>query len=269
MDAPEPLVFNHEAMSTWWQIRIADEAPDLAAQAAAEAFRLVDALEQKLSRFRDDSDLARIAATPAGSRVRVSVWTLDCLAEAREWGRLTGGRFCAGFRTSDGDAAWELDPPWVVVHKAPCRLDLGAVGKGFAVDRASELLDEWGVAEHLVSAGGSSLRAGGRRVWPVGVGDVRIALASGSLGASGTSARGGHLVLPNGLAAACGEWERTWAHAPTAAEADALSTAATWWSAGELADFCATRERTGLAALPRGERPIFAGTWPEFLGPDC
>lgn len=250
-------------MSTWWQIRISGEDASQAAQAAAEAFRRVDDLEQYLSRFRGNSDIARIAAASAGSRVRVSPWTVDCLAEARELGRLTGGRFCVGVRTPEGDGSWELDPPYVIVCKAPCLLDLGAVGKGFAVDRAAELLGEWGIECHLVSSGGSSLRASGAMAWPVGVGETSLNLRANALGASGYSARGSHLLAAPGVTAPFAGWERTWALAPRASLADALSTAAMWWTAGEAAAFCAAHPGTGLAVLGSDGRTIFSGCWPD------
>ena len=53
--------FNHAAMATHFQVRIADEERTYAAQAAQAAFDLVDKLESHLSRFRIDSDIAQIA----------------------------------------------------------------------------------------------------------------------------------------------------------------------------------------------------------------
>jgi len=50
--------FNHAAMATHFQTRIAGEERTYAAQAAHAAFDLVDSLESSLSRFRIDSDIA-------------------------------------------------------------------------------------------------------------------------------------------------------------------------------------------------------------------
>ena len=45
-------------------------------------------------------------------------------------------------------------------------IDLGGIGKGFALDRAGELLARYGVASALLSAGSSSILAVGRpRAW--------------------------------------------------------------------------------------------------------
>jgi len=68
-----------------------------------------------------------------------------------------------------------LDPERrVVKFRAPgLELNLGAVGKGYALDRAAELLQtKWRVRSALLHAGGSSARAigappGDSRGWPV------------------------------------------------------------------------------------------------------
>ena len=57
--------FNHAAMATHFQVRIADDERTYAAQAAQAAFDLVDSLESRLSRFRIDSDIARIGRSGA------------------------------------------------------------------------------------------------------------------------------------------------------------------------------------------------------------
>ena len=58
--------FNHAAMATHFQVRIASDDKAYAAQAAQAAFDLLDSLESRLSRFRTDSDIARIADLAPG-----------------------------------------------------------------------------------------------------------------------------------------------------------------------------------------------------------
>jgi len=66
-------VFNHRAMATQFQIRIAsEENATYAAQTAQTAYELTDKLESQLSRFRADSDIARIAQLAPGGTLRVS-----------------------------------------------------------------------------------------------------------------------------------------------------------------------------------------------------
>ena len=52
--------FNHRAMATHFQVRIANEERTYAAQAAQAALGLLDTLESQLSRFRANSDIAQI-----------------------------------------------------------------------------------------------------------------------------------------------------------------------------------------------------------------
>jgi FAD:protein FMN transferase len=53
-----------------------------------------------------------------------------------------------------------LTPPDQVTFRSPClQLDLGAIGKGYAVDRAGEILRASGVRDALINAGGSTILA--------------------------------------------------------------------------------------------------------------
>ena len=63
--------FNHRAMATYFEVRIADEERTYAAQAAQAALDLLDKLESHLSRFRPNSDIAQIAAARAGRKTCV------------------------------------------------------------------------------------------------------------------------------------------------------------------------------------------------------
>ena len=55
-----------------------------------------------------------------------------------------------------------LTPPDRVTFRSPClKLDLGAIGKGYAVDRAGEILRASGVRDALINAGGSTILAMG------------------------------------------------------------------------------------------------------------
>ena len=55
-----------------------------------------------------------------------------------------------------------LTPPDQITFSSPClQLDLGAIGKGYAVDRAGEILRASGVRDALINAGGSTIFAMG------------------------------------------------------------------------------------------------------------
>ena len=56
----------------------------------------------------------------------------------------------------------ELTPPDRISFRSSClQLDLGAIGKGYAVDRAAEVLHSMGIRDALVNAGGSTIFAMG------------------------------------------------------------------------------------------------------------
>jgi thiamine biosynthesis lipoprotein len=90
-----------------------------------------------------------------------------------------------------------LEPPALRKSDAELTIDLGGIGKGFAADRVSTLLDQLGQKDYLIAIGGE-LRAQGRSVnnWPWRVGietptaDIRrifreLQLRNGSLSTSG------------------------------------------------------------------------------------
>ena len=198
-----------KAMGTDVELLLDAEPGERADRALDRAEQEFERLEQVMSRFRDDSELSRLnrdGALDDASRDLVRV--VELALEARE---ATGGRFdptvhdamvAAGYdRTFDAvapDAASGERPP-----PAPCgggihvdgkritlepgsRLDLGGIGKGYAVDRVAELLTVVGPC--LVNAGGDLAVLGGS--WPVGVTDeITLELTRGGIATSGRDRR--------------------------------------------------------------------------------
>jgi FAD:protein FMN transferase len=201
--------FSHEAMATLFEIRCAHPDLGYARQAAQAAFELVDQLEQRMSRFIANSDVARINGLAAGQGTPVSPATFECLEIARRMYDLTHGAFDVSI--GSGLDGLDLNPDGFVVNaRAPgVRLDLGGVGKGYAVDRVAELLEEWGVRRALVHGGFSSVLAleapPDRDGWPLTLtapepGEPRIlaqiSARQKALSASGTR-KGDHIVDPH------------------------------------------------------------------------
>jgi thiamine biosynthesis lipoprotein len=145
----------------------------------------------------------------------------------------------------------ELDEPGLRVRFASPGVELnpGAIGKGWALDRALDRLSTAGVKNVLVHGGASSVRAAGvhgpavagRRGWRVGLVDplrpgrrlATLTLVDRALGTSGSGTqffldrgrRIGHILDPRTGLPAEGVLSAT-VLAPTAADADALATAA-------------------------------------------
>ncbi len=138
--------FSHEAMHTVFEVYTVHPDERYAAQAAQAAFDLTDRLERELSRFLTNSDITRVNHLAAGDSTRVSPSTLECLVIARHMYDLTGGAFDISIGT--GLPALELEADECVVRttKDDVRVDLGGIGKGYAVDLMAELLEEWGLA---------------------------------------------------------------------------------------------------------------------------
>jgi thiamine biosynthesis lipoprotein len=258
---PKEHRFSHAAMATVFEVRCAHADAGYAAQAAQAAFDLVDRLERELSRFIQNSDVSRVNHLAAGEGTRVSPSTMECLEIARHLYELTGGAFDVSL--GSGLLRLELEPEEFTVHarEGGADLDLGGVGKGYAVDRAAELLEEWDISRALVHGGFSSVLAldpspehdgwpltlstpGGERVLD------RVRARRRAFGASGVR-KGEHILDPRTGRAVHGR-VAAWVAVPwvdgakAAAVADALSTAFMLQPAEEIAELCA--KHPGLEA---------------------
>ena len=229
--------FNHRAMATHFEVRIADEERTYAAQAAQATLDLLDKLESHLSRFRPSSGIAQIAQLAPGEDLRLSEPAFACLEIAKKMELATHGAFsatAAAMQTHTSLPQWSLLPEELSIRCESGRLefDLGAIGKGFALDRMAELLRSWDCPSFLLVAGGSSVLAGDAPKdaagWSCGLGDdnapQRILLSHASLSGSGLAVKGSHILDPRTGQTALRQ-NRAWALTDTAAESDALSTA--------------------------------------------
>ena len=263
---PEIHQFNHRAMATHFQVRIADQERVYAAQAAQASFDLVDKLESQLSRFRTNSDISQLALLAPGEKLRVSEPAFSCLQIAKHMEQLTRSAFCAtpaALQTQPSLPQWDLVPSEFSILCIDGRLefDLGAIGKGFALDRMAELLGQWECPSFLLVAGGSSILAGDPPPdlpgWSCGMGDDhsphRIYLTHSSLSGSGLAVKGAHIFDPRTGQPATRQ-SRAWILANTAAESDALSTACMVLSESELEETLA-QDHSWLAFLDTAEGP--------------
>ncbi|HTO76395.1 MAG TPA: FAD:protein FMN transferase [Thermoanaerobaculia bacterium] len=156
-------------------------------------------IETKFSRYRDTSVVSEINRNAGRTPVAVDGETDDLVRCALELTDLTGGRFDptvgvlrrawdfkAG-KVPTGDEIDALRPlvdasavsrreRTVFLRRAGMEIDLGGVGKEYAVDRAARLLREEGVRSAVVSFSGDVRTIGSRgdgRPWKVGVVDPR------------------------------------------------------------------------------------------------
>jgi thiamine biosynthesis lipoprotein len=281
--------FSHEAMATVFEVFIYDLDEKLAQQAAWNAFERVDRLEEELSRFHEGSDIWHINHLKAGDWVKVGEDTLQCLLIAQQIYEQTEGAFdvtigplYACWRTDERTnrtptkeeltaAAQRVGMELLAVSEteygvgvkvAGVQVDLGAIGKGYAVDQMVELLCEWDVENALLCSGNSTVYALGRLAdkdgWPVSLSDPVnpsttlkiINLRDQAMASSGISEQGEHIIDP-GTCQPVKNRLRSWAITDTAAEADALSTAFMILSPEEIEQYCKTHPHTGTMVTYR------------------
>lgn len=253
----------HQAMATRFtlQIKCDNEADSKAV--FYEAFNLLDQLELTLSRFVADSDISRINALREGQDTYIEDDTWNILKKAIGLSNLTDGAFDIGvgeymniFRggkegilnekevdealkvahKTKANASLYVDPdqPRVYCLKEGMKLDLGAIGKGHALEKLKDFLDELKINVFTIDAGDSTVLVGDSasedKTWPYQLTSANntknIKLCNASISASGTYWQGAHIFDPrtgtNRLATYC---DRVWVCAGDAAVADALSTA--------------------------------------------
>jgi thiamine biosynthesis lipoprotein len=127
----------------------------------------------------------------------------------------------------------------VGVRAEGLQVDLGGIGKGYALDYAAGLFEEWGVTKALLSAESTVLALDpppDAEGWAVRA-DERLLLSRRALSGSGGSVKGTHIFDPRTGQPVC-DRTQTWAFAPGAAWADALSTAFLVMSETEIEDYC-------------------------------
>lgn len=236
--------------------------------AAQAALRQVEDIEAQLTVFRDTSAIVELntraaaAATPCDpdlfallsrcaelSNDTVGAFDITSTPLSRCWGflhregRLPSEQEISAARDRVGMQHVHLDPSRSTVKfaKTGVELNLGAIGKGYALDRMAADLRSHGVDRALLSAGRSSLLAIGQhgRGWSVDLVSprratplARVWLRDAALGTSGAGTqfaiidgtRYGHVIDPRSGRPSQGILSAS-VICSSAADADALSTA--------------------------------------------
>jgi thiamine biosynthesis lipoprotein len=269
------LVVGREAMACRFEVVFnAGEVPD-ATELGLAALDLVDSIEDRITVYRESSELARLNATAAEGWQPLAGDVVALLTQGRRLHEKTGGAFdpaagslvrawgflrrqgrtpdaamLASARERSGMAHVEIDEyaGRVRFTRPGIELNLGAIGKGWALDAVIGMLTAAGVGSVLVHGGSSSVRAvgvqgptlPGRRGWRIGVRHplrpgrrlATVTLVDAALGTSGSGTqffvdrgrRLGHILDPRSGVPAEGVLSAT-VITPQAADADALSTA--------------------------------------------
>ncbi len=262
-------------MATFFEIYICHPDPHYAGQAASAAFEEVDRLELELSRYIENSDISRINNSPANRPIKVSLAVFDCLKQCAKLYRETNGVFditigpllvCwrdenkqpttptkneieqARQRTGFHHIHLNEKNLTVLLKTAPMQLDMGGFGKGYALDKAAELLQVWDIEIALLHSGHSTVLAldppptsNGWKLTirnpdqPDHIIDTYF-LKNRSLSGSGIR-KGQHIIDPR-TAQPVRHTIAAWSSASTAATADALSTAFMILKPKEIEQYC-------------------------------
>ena len=128
----------------------ADTADPAAALAAA--FGVIARLQQALSRFDDDSDLARFARLPVGHSLALRPAGARALHAAQALRQASGGLF--DISLGSAPSGWRCQGSRLHKLSRAVQLDLGGIAKGLAVDEAVRTLRRAGCTAGWVNAGG-------------------------------------------------------------------------------------------------------------------
>jgi thiamine biosynthesis lipoprotein len=194
----------HPTMGTEVTVRAWTEDERAAAAAFEAVFAEFDRLDRLMSVWKDGSDVTRLNAAAGEHPVQVSREVLDVLGVARQVSEWTGGTFDVTFGALSGfwkfdsqdkddtipdrrevlarlplvnyrDLAVDEQAGTAFLRRKGMRVNLGGIGKGYAVDRAVAILRQRGQTDFMVQAGGDLYVAGrrGERPWRLGIRDPR------------------------------------------------------------------------------------------------
>ena len=176
--------------------------------AALSAFDAVfaefDRLEDLMSVWKDGSDIVRLNAAAGERPVPISAEVRDVILVAHQVSEWTGGKFDVTFGALSG--LWKFDTQdqddsipdrkdvqqrlslidfrdleideragTAFLKRKGMRANLGGIGKGYAIDRAVQILHRRGIGDFMIQAGGDLFVAGrkGGQPWRLGIRDPR------------------------------------------------------------------------------------------------
>ena len=199
MTAQAPSPVHRQRFAMWTVVDIVAYHPSRAdAEAAiAKALQEVERLDDVLSNYEPESDVSKLVRDARNKSVAVDSSLFEIIQQSIDLSRRSGGKFDATIGpllkvwkrareqerkpTADEIAAArrcvgydkiELTPPNRILIRSDCvEIDLGGIGKGYAVERAMNILKAAGIRNAVINAGSSSIVAIGappdNTGWPV------------------------------------------------------------------------------------------------------
>jgi thiamine biosynthesis lipoprotein len=283
---PDAHCFSHNAMATVFEIIIVHKDARYAQQAAYAAFDELDKLERQLSRFVENSDISRINNLPANQPLVLGLAAFECLRLSASLYDQTGGAFDVTIgslmncwlgedKTLRSPSEEQLDyakqhtglnlikldetEHTVQLLTSPIQIDLGGIGKGYAVDQMAKLLSDWSIDIALINGGCSSVLAigspSGTKGWHLTLSNpanheqilADLYLHNRAVSGSGLQ-KGPHIIDPRTARPVEGK-RAAWACAPAAATADGLSTAFMVMSPDQTGQYCSSHPDTAAMVV--------------------
>lgn len=177
----EPTALHEERAlaGTIFSIDVVSRDETRAQQAIEAAFAEVARLEMVVSEWQPDSEISSINAAPDGRPVQLTSELYGVINRALWFADLTGGAFDPSFagcaklwsipkqhiptaeemaacrqRTGYESILLDVQTSTIMLGLPGMRIGLGGIGKGYRVDRASEILESFGVSSYVVNGGG-------------------------------------------------------------------------------------------------------------------
>jgi thiamine biosynthesis lipoprotein len=292
-------------MGTSVEITVSQVDPKTAEEAMEAAFQEVERINRLMSHYRPGSEVSQVSRHAGQKEIRVSPETLGVIERALYFSRLSEGsldvtvgpvfrlwNFREGKIPGEGVLKENLERvdyrkikidrarSTVFLEGPRMELDLGAIAKGYAVDRACEVLKKRGIGNFLVNAGGD-LKVGGEKEkgfpWTIGIQHPRLpsefitklrpkdagVATSGDYEKSFVKdgERYHHILVPStGMPAR--ECQSVTILAPSAMDADALAT--TTFVLGPKKGFTLVKKMPGVHAIivDRRGSVLLSPNWP-------
>jgi thiamine biosynthesis lipoprotein len=222
----QPVIYQavHRAMGTKFEIVAYGLDRTRLAEAATAAFEEIDRLDRQMSHYSETSELTYINCHAASAEVIVEKELFDLLKLSLDYSRATGGAFditigplmkAWGFFKHQGRLPGPSELKSLMARigaehvrlneqartirfdREGMELDLGGIAKGYALDKAAQVLRDSGVTSALITSGTSTITAigapPGQTAWRVEVRDpldpsrraTSIELKDGAVSTSG------------------------------------------------------------------------------------
>lgn len=253
-----------DIMGTRVSVELWHDDATTASECSEKVFTEMRRIEARMSSYKRDSELSFINDNAAMNAVKISDEMMHLIKRSIHFSEISEGAFDITYASIGYayDYRKRLQPsnesiseklPAIDYHHImisgdeiqfgndAVRINLGGIAKGYAVDRAADIIDQCGITQAMVSAGGDSRIIGDRkgRPWVIGIKHprdpesiaIRLPLSESAISTSGDyerffiddGNRVHHIINPATGRSATTSWSAT-VVGPDALTTDALST---------------------------------------------